>query len=132
MRITLEADYAIRIIDCLTDSDKKLCAKALSEQTGVSLRFALKILRKLCMAGLVRSYKGLQGGYELRKKPGDINLKDVIVAIDGPIKISRCQDSNSCSMVGNPKVCAFHAVFAEISESVAAKLSAVTFDKSNR
>lgn len=129
MRITIEADYAIRIIDCLANADGRLCAKTLSERTGVSLRFALKILRKLCIADLVRSYQGLQGGYELKRKPEEISLKDVIEAIDGPIKISHCQNSNSCSMVDNPKLCAFHSVFSDISESVEKKLAMITFDK---
>jgi Rrf2 family iron-sulfur cluster assembly transcriptional regulator len=129
MRITLEADYAIRIMDCLTGSGERLCAKTLSDKTGVSHRFALKILRKLCMAKMVRSHKGIQGGYELIKKPEEISLKDVIEAIDGPIIINRCQENRTCSMLGDPELCAFHSVFAEISNLIDTKLTTVTFDK---
>ena len=59
MRITLEADYAVRIVDCLSLSGRRLDARSISEKTGVTLRFTLKILRKLGMAKIVRSYKGV-------------------------------------------------------------------------
>ena len=61
MRITHEADYAIRVAFCLAECGGKLGAKEISERTGVTLRFALKILRKLIQAGMVRSYKGANG-----------------------------------------------------------------------
>ena len=46
MYITLETDYAIRIVDCLVHSDHRMDAQSISEATYVSLRFSLKILRK--------------------------------------------------------------------------------------
>ncbi|MGN0674985.1 MAG: Rrf2 family transcriptional regulator, partial [Oscillospiraceae bacterium] len=55
MHITLEADYAIRIVHCLAKSKKRLDAKTIAEQTTVTLRFALKILRKLVASGIVKS-----------------------------------------------------------------------------
>ena len=47
MHITLETDYAIRIVDRLINADGRLDAKTLSERTDVPQRFALNILRKL-------------------------------------------------------------------------------------
>ena len=44
MRMTHEADYAIRVVYCLAEAGEKVSAKDISERTGVSLRFALKIL----------------------------------------------------------------------------------------
>jgi len=46
MHITLETDYAIRIVVFLIQANKRVDAKNISEGTGVTLRFALKILRK--------------------------------------------------------------------------------------
>ena len=62
MRITLESDYALRIITALAESDSLVDAKALSEQTQVTQRFALKILHKLVQGNLVTSQKGAHGG----------------------------------------------------------------------
>ena len=130
MRITLEADYAVRIVDCLARANKRVDAKAISEKTCVTLRFTLKILRKLGIAGIVRSFKGVQGGYELKKPPQDINLKDVIEAVDGPILINRCLSTGvPCSRNEPEELCFYQNVFAEISEMVKNRLSSITFEK---
>ncbi|MFR5070020.1 MAG: hypothetical protein ACLTE2_09810 [Eubacteriales bacterium] len=55
MHLTLEADYAVRIVDKLAIENKKIDAHTISEQTNVPLRFALKILRKLVASGAVKS-----------------------------------------------------------------------------
>ena len=60
MHITLEADYAIRIVQVLAQNQRRLDAKTISEMTGVTLRFSLKILRKLVAAGIIKSFKGTQ------------------------------------------------------------------------
>ena len=59
MFITLESDYAVRIVACLAKENRRLDAKTISEMTCVTLRFALKILRKLVSAEIVKSFKGL-------------------------------------------------------------------------
>lgn len=91
MHLTLEADYAVRIVDKLAIENKKIDAHTISEQTNVPLRFALKILRKLVASGAVKSYKGAHGGYMIAKDPKDITLREVIEAVEGPFMISRCQ-----------------------------------------
>lgn len=129
MNMTLETDYAVRIVGCLCEEGKRLDANTISERTVVSLRFALKILRKLVAAGIVVSFKGTQGGYELAKKPSEISLKDVVEAIDGRYAISKClTDSYECSR-GMSGKCGYQKVFVEISRMVNEKLSEYTFDK---
>ncbi|MEG2082378.1 MAG: Rrf2 family transcriptional regulator, partial [Oscillospiraceae bacterium] len=75
MHITKESDYAVRIVYCLACGDCRTDAKTISERTGVTLRFSLKILNKLVQSGIVKSYKGAKGGYELELPPKDISLK---------------------------------------------------------
>lgn len=129
MNITLESDYAVRIVGCLCEAGKRLDANSISDRTAVSLRFSLKILRKLVAAGIVVSFKGTQGGYELAKKPQEITLKDVIEAIDGKYAISKClTDSYECSR-GMSGKCGYQKVFIEISQMVNTKLEEYTFDK---
>ena len=61
MHMTLETDYAVRIMETLTREGKRVDARTISEKTRVPQRFALKILRSLVADGLVRSYKGASG-----------------------------------------------------------------------
>jgi len=57
MVMTLEADYAVRIVEMLAVSNKRIDAHTISTEAHVPLRFALKILRKLVADGLIVSYK---------------------------------------------------------------------------
>lgn len=128
MRLTLEADYAIRIIYCLSKDRCRLEAKTIAERSCITLRFALKILRKLVSAGLVRSYKGTRGGYELNMEPSEISLCKVIETIDGTYFFSRCLAPDSiCTRTGG-KGCGFQKVFNEVTHMVKDKLDIYTFD----
>ena len=127
MRITLESDYALRILTALATRDEKIDAKTLSDETSVTQRFALKILHKLVQADFVKSYKGVRGGYKLNVPPEKITLKAVIELIDGPIAISRCLDSGeSCSLNLDKTACIYHHIFDTISLDVARKLQGIT------
>ena len=128
MHITLEADYAVRIVGCLASQAKRLDAKTIAELTGVTLRFALKILRKLVSSGLVKSFKGTQGGYELAKAPVDISIKDVIETVEGKYQLSRCLSEEYDCNRAMSGICKFRHVFDEISVDVEKKLEKYTFD----
>ena len=130
MHITLEADYAVRIVNCLSKSQGRMDAKAISETTGVTLRFSLKILRKLVSGGVIKSYKGTKGGYELAKEPGDITLADVIETVEGKYALARCVSEHDYQCNRNTDscgICRFHKIYAEISQLVQDKLNAVNF-----
>ncbi len=124
MVMTLEADYAVRIVEMLAISNRKVDARTISAETQVPLRFALKILRKLVAGGLIVSYKGARGGYMLAREPDKITLRQVIESVEGPYMISRCQqDEYSCSHT----CCRFHQIYDEISSVVREKLDSYTF-----
>ena len=104
-------------------------AKSLAAATGVTLRFSLKILRKLVAEGIVRSYKGTQGGYELAKPAGEITLGQVIETVEGPITISRCVGGGDyrCTRVDDRTECRFSRTYEEIARLVRERLYAVHF-----
>ncbi|MFA5658236.1 MAG: Rrf2 family transcriptional regulator [Oscillospiraceae bacterium] len=129
MYITLESDYAIRIVSCLASEKQRLDAKTIAEKACVSLRFSLKILRKLVSAGIIKSFKGIQGGYELKKAPADISLKDIIETIEGEYMLNRCLDSDYLCSRGKSGECIFQDAFKEVSTLVNKKLEGYTFDK---
>ncbi|MGN0665704.1 MAG: RrF2 family transcriptional regulator [Huintestinicola sp.] len=132
MCLTLETDYAVRIIGYLTAEKERAYAKTISEQTGVSLRFALKILRKLVAAGLVRSFKGMQGGYELAKEPSEITLLDVIESIEGTYYINKCYEEEFPCSRNAKSFCQYRKVFNDISKEISDKLASYTFSDLNK
>jgi Rrf2 family protein len=130
MHITLETDYAIRIVETMSVCNCKASAEEIASKSGVTSRFALKILRKLSLAGIVKSFKGSQGGYVLSRTPSEISLREVMEAVEGTYNLSRClgEDYTCTSADGAESFgCRFHPVFCEISEMVRQRLSKVTF-----
>ncbi|MDR2655985.1 MAG: Rrf2 family transcriptional regulator [Oscillospiraceae bacterium] len=129
MYITLETDYAVRIVNCLVRHGRRMDAQTLSDKTKVTLRFSLKILRKLAAAGIVRSFKGAGGGYELAKAPEEISLNDIVETIEGVYSFCRCLgDSYYCSEFGaGGGICSFRDVYDDISLVVREKLKKATF-----
>jgi transcriptional regulator, Rrf2 family len=127
MHINLESDYAVRIVRCLAQSGEKQDAQTLADKACVSLRFTLKIMRKLVAAGLVKSYKGARGGYVLGRPAEAITLRQVIEAVEGPYRFSRCVDGGYACSCLPVDACPFHAVYDEITRMVTAKLDEVNF-----
>ena len=126
MRITREADYALRIMCLLTEDSEILDAGSIAERASVTPQFTLKILRKLSKGGLVRSYKGARGGYALEANAKDATLRQVIELIDGSLAISKCVDGG-CSLVGtNKSECVIHHIFAAVSDDLSKKLDSIT------
>lgn len=125
MHITLESDYALRIVDCLARNEGRVGAKAIAEEVCVTLRFSLKILRKLVARGIVRSYKGAQGGYEIARPLDEISLNDILETIEGPYALNRCLLAEcGCSRNWEDQ-CPYHALFDKISSQVREQLSEV-------
>ncbi|MCX7714454.1 MAG: Rrf2 family transcriptional regulator [Clostridia bacterium] len=103
MKITREADYALRIVAMLSGEKVQIEAKQISEKKAIPYRFTLKILRKLVKSGIVKSFRGVNGGYALNKEPSEITVKSIIEVIDGPIAVNKCiENHNACA---NSKTC---------------------------
>ena len=128
MHMTLEADYAVRIVEFLAEQNCKTDARTIAEQAQVPLRFALKILRTLVSKEIIKSYKGAKGGYQLARPAKEITLREVIEAVEGPYILSRCQsDAYTCGHTS----CRFHQVYHEVSQLVREKLESVNFEAEN-
>ena len=124
MRITHEADYAVRIVYVLMQSEEPcVAASQLAEASGVTLRFTLKILRKLAGTGIVTAQKGANGGYALAMDPADISLGLIIESIDGPFELNHClSDDFDCTRVKDKKFCQFHHIFDSLNAKLKAEL----------
>lgn len=123
MRITHEADYAIRIMYCLAARGVKTSAKQVSDDSGVPQRFTVKILHRLTQAGVTLSYKGVSGGYILARPAQDISLGEIIELIDGPIEINHCLNSEfDCNRVVQKNECTFHRIFGTINQDIRKQL----------
>ena len=128
MHINLESDYAVRIVQYLAQSNERRDAQSIADSTCVSLRFTLKIMRKLVAADIVQSFKGAHGGYTLSRPASSITLRQLIEAVEGPYRFSRCVDNGYACNCSSVTACPFHSVFDDITQMVIQKLDEATFD----
>ena len=127
MRVTQEADYAIRMCLILDSIGEKTGAATLADLACITPKIALKVLRKLNAGGFVRSYKGVQGGYELARSGNDLRVIDIIELIDGPVKISKCLEcDHDCSKNPCKTECKMHIAFGAINKNLVDNLGKIT------
>lgn len=125
MVMTLEADYAVRIVEFLTRNSGRWDARTISEKMQIPLRFSLKILRGLVAEGMVCSFKGAKGGYALARPAAEITLRQVIESVEGPYMLSRCQkEEYSCGR----SQCGLHKIYEKISKDVRRELDLYDFE----
>lgn len=125
MLLNLETDYAIRIVGCLAKSDERIDAKTIAARTGVTPKFTLKILHKLCGGGIVKSFKGAKGGYTLNRPSNEITLLEVVELVYGSLSLKTC-NAGDCTHPNG--MCKFKDVFDNISDHMRESLSKITFE----
>lgn len=90
MKVSTRGDYASRALVSLAlhgGTEGPTPVRDIAERTGLPQPYLEQILLALKGAGLVRSKRGVGGGYVLARDPGEITLADVVRAVDGPITL---------------------------------------------
>lgn len=129
MRITRQADYAVRAVLYLArlGLDRRASTAQIAHSQGIPMSFLSKIVSQLSAAGLVRSMRGVRGGVTLARPAAEINLRDIVEAIDGPMLMNDCTSTPAaCAMSGS---CTVRPVWCDLRREIATRLERVTFDQ---
>jgi len=92
VKISAKVDYALQAvveIAIATKKDSLISAEEISSRREIPEKFLEGILTLLRKSGVINSYRGPSGGFELAKKPQDIAVADIIRIIDGPLAAVR-------------------------------------------
>jgi len=115
MRLSSLADYAVVMMSAAarhcgqgaalaaaTHKGRKVNATTLAAETGIPLPTAQKLVSRLSTAGLLESSRGTGGGVRLSRPPAAISLADIIEAVEGPIAMTICVDTerHDCALEG--------------------------------
>ena len=92
MQLSRQADYAVRTMVDLASrpEDERVVMREISERQDVPLPFLAKIVRRLSEMQLARTYRGSAGGIALARPAADINLLEIIEALEGPLCLNLC------------------------------------------
>src|SRR5256886_8541607 len=86
VRVSAKADYALRaVIELASSADGPIKGERIAQAQEIPLKFLENILGDLRHAGIVRSQRGVEGGYWLARPAEEITVADVVRAVEGPI-----------------------------------------------
>jgi Rrf2 family protein len=121
MQVSKKAQYGLRAMVYLAKKNNKefFSLKDISRQESIPFDFLEKIMSKLEKKGLVRSKKGVQGGYGLAKKPQKITAKDIVETLENTTAVD-------CSFCGKSRKCLTKNVWKKINDSISKTLKSIT------
>lgn len=128
MQVTREGDYGIRSVLYLARQPLKKVSfvNEISEEYKIPRSFLAKILQKLVKAKLVRSYRGVKGGFSLAKPAHEVTVLDVLEAIEGKLALNIClTDKKKCIF---SKHCPTHFLWGNVQSKIAETLKKTTFE----
>ena len=129
MEISRRTDYGVRVIlDLATHSDEaRASTQEIADRQSIPAPFLAKIISQLSLSGLVTTYRGAGGGVSLARSPAEINLLQVIEALDGPVRLNRCViEPSACP---RDEYCPVHHIWAKAQVELTDLLSSTTFDQ---
>ena len=126
MKISTKGRYGLRILMDLAihQSEKPRLIRDIAKSQQISEKYISRLVIALRKAGLIRSVRGVNGGFHLNKKPEDITLLEVVEVMEGPLSIVDC--------VTAPKKCSHHAncapreIWCKLNEDIRAIMSRTT------
>lgn len=127
-RLSKAAEYAVRGVLYLSikGEGELTDIEEISKAQDVPLPYLSKIFQTLGRKGYVRSFRGSNGGFILAKKSEDINLLEIIEALEGPIFLNDCLIRKGYCPRDN--VCAVHDVWKGAQKRFIDYLGGCTFD----
>ena len=125
LRVTKLTDYATVVMTVLAARPGEvLSAPELAEQAGLEAPTVAKVLKPLAAAGLVAGFRGVNGGYRLARAAADINLVEIVEAMEGPLAMTECSvHDGQCGIEAS---CGVRANWRRINDVVADALRGVS------
>lgn len=130
MQITRQADYAVRAVHYLShlEPDQRAATSQIAREQRIPPSFLAKIVSQLSVAGLLQTSRGARGGVSLARSPEEINLLEVVEAIDGPILLNECVADNGSSCVFGED-CPMQPVWCDAQRELVTRLQSTHFGK---
>ena len=130
VKVSTRGDYASRALLSLAlhHGDGPTSVRDIAERTGLPQPYLEQILLALKGAGLVRSKRGVAGGYILARPPAEITLAQIVSAVDGPIQagdFGQPHTDGSCDHEGQ---CVLLAIWHDVGGHMRALLEAYTLE----
>ena len=112
MRLTAKSEYGLLAMIYLATSAEEgpVSAREISEQQEIPAKFLEQLFVGLRKAGLVNAVRGARGGFVLARTPDQINVLEIVEALEGPLVATVCEGDRGL-ICGRGGACAASAVW---------------------
>lgn len=118
MQLTRAADYALRGMVFLARQDflKFTKISEIAESERVPEKFMRKLIHMLNQHGYIESVRGKNGGIRLGRDPDEINMLDIIEAVEGPMALNLClKEPSQCDLID---LCTMCSIWSEAQQEL--------------
>jgi Rrf2 family iron-sulfur cluster assembly transcriptional regulator len=128
VKVSTRGDYACRALLSLAmhDDSTPTSVRDIADRTGLPQPYLEQILLALKGAGIVRSKRGVGGGYVLARLPQEITLAQIVSAVDGPIVVGDFGEPHQDGACDHEGQCVLLAIWANVGEHMRRLLEAQT------
>lgn len=119
MKISTKGRYALRLmIDIAVNSaDKPVSIKEIAARQDISDKYLEQIISVLNSAGFVRSIRGAQGGYVLRKSPSEYTVGMILRLTEGSLAPVACVEEDAV-LCDRQETCATVEVWRRLNDAI--------------
>lgn len=128
VKVSTRGDYASRALLSLAlhaDDGRPNSVRDIAERTALPQPYLEQILLALKGAGLVRSKRGVGGGYVLARSPEEITLADIVGAVDGPIAAGDFGEPHTNGACDHEGQCVLLSIWADVGERMRTHLGSI-------
>ncbi|HEX3808953.1 MAG TPA: Rrf2 family transcriptional regulator [Rhizomicrobium sp.] len=130
MKLSTKGRYAVMAMADLAGhgaSGRPVSLAEISGRQEISLSYLEQLFAKLRRGGLVKSVRGPGGGYRLSRPANDLRIADIIVAVDEPIRATRCHPGSPQGCVTTGR-CLTHDLWEELGHQIHVFLSGISLE----
>ena len=129
MKLSTKGRYAVMAMADLAMCSSEGMPVPLSEiadRQEISVSYLEQLFCKLRKSGLVNSTRGPRGGYLVARELGETRIADIILAVDEPIRVTRCKLGSPVGCTSDKSRCLTHDLWAELTNHIHMYLSSVS------
>ena len=129
MRLTTKGRFAVTaMIDlALRESQGPVTLAGISQRQNISLSYLEQLFGKLRRFDIVESTRGPGGGYTLARRPQEVSVADIIIAVDEPLDATQCGGKANCHGEEEGKGrCMTHDLWSNLNQKMVEYLSSVS------
>lgn len=127
MKFSTKSTYGLRAMIKLAKNWEKdsLPLSNIAKSENISQKYLERLFSDLKKANLVRAEKGMSGGYKLLKSPSEINVLDIISALEGKISSFHCFNEDGKIYCNSKCSCGVTLVLNKVQQSLALTLKEI-------